>query len=286
MTVTDRPTPLAAVKKFEEPVAPPKVRRRMAARRTWRRIITGFIGVLLALTGWEIAAAIINDPITLPNVQDTMQAFWTYMFKKYPAQGDTLWSDILISTWRILMGFSVGTVIGVLLGSVMAAVRVIRELVDPLIELTRPLPPLAFIPLFVVWFGIGETPKFVLILIGVIPVITVATVGALDRVPQDYLNASRALGASHVHTLIFVRVRAALPGIITGMRLAMGLSWTSIVAVEMIAATSGVGFLILQAGNNLQMPLLFAGILTISILGIILDGALRLLHRFADPSTR
>jgi ABC-type nitrate/sulfonate/bicarbonate transport system permease component len=286
MTVTDQPTPLLSVQRLEEPVAPPKVRRRMAARRHYRRIFTGFIGVLIALIGWEIAAIIVDDPITLPTVQDTAQAFWTYMFKKYPAQGDTLWSDILISTGRILVGFSVGTVIGVLLGSVMAAVRVIRELVDPLIELTRPLPPLAFIPLFVVWFGIGETPKYALILIGVIPVITVATVGALDRVPQDYLNASRALGASHFHTLIFVRVRAALPGIIIGMRLAMGLSWTSIVAVEMIAATSGVGFLILQAGNNLQISLLFAGIITISILGIILDALLRLLHRFADPSTR
>ena len=286
MTVTDQAIPLRSVQKMHVPVARLKERQKMAVRRTWRRILTGFIGVLLAIAGWEIAAAIINDPITLPNVQDTAQAFWTYLFKEYPAQGNTLWQDILVSTGRILLGFSVGTLGGVLLGSVMAAVRVIRELVDPLIELTRPLPPLAFIPLFVVWFGIGETPKFVLILIGVIPVMTVATVSALDRVPQDYLNASRALGASHFHTLLFVRVRAALPAIITGMRLAMGLSWTSIVAVEMIAATSGVGFLILQAGNNLQMPLLFAGILTISLLGILLDGALRLLHRFADPSTR
>src|SRR6195952_3946676 len=272
MTVTNQPTPLRSVQKLEVTVAPPKVRRRMAARRTWRRIITGFIGVLLAVAGWELAAAIINDPITLPNVQDTAQAFWTYMFKEYPAQGNTLWQDILVSTGRILLGFSVGTVSGVLLGSLMAAVRVIRELFDPLIELTRPLPPLAFIPLFVVWFGIGETPKFVLILIGVVPVMIIATVSALDAVPTELVQASRSLGASPLWALLTVRLRSALPPIVTGMRIAMGGAWTSIVAVELIAATSGLGYMINNAGVNLQTPLVISGILAISVLGIVFDG--------------
>src|ERR1700712_3920820 len=284
MTVTNQPTPLRSVQKLEVTVAPPKVRRRMAARRTWRRIITGFIGVLLAVAGWELAAAIINDPITLPNVQDTAQAFWTYMFKEYPAQGNTLWQDILVSTGRILLGFSVGTVSGVLLGSLMAAVRVIRELFDPLIELTRPLPPLAFIPLFVVWFGIGETPKFVLILIGVVPVMIIATVSALDAVPTELVQASRSLGASPLWALLTVRLRSALPPIVTGMRIAMGGAWTSIVAVELIAATSGVGYVIENAGVNLQTPLVLSGILAISVLGIAFDSLLRLLFRFADPT--
>ena len=168
----------------------------------------------------------------------------------------------------------------------MAGSRIVHGLLDPIVEIVRPLPPLAFIPLFIVWFGIGETSKVVLILVGVVPTVTIATVSALDGVPRELMNASRALGASPLYTMFHVRIRYALPGVITGMRLAMGGAWTSIVAAEMIAATSGIGYLITQAGNYLQTPLIFSGIITISILGLVLDAVLRQLSRLTDPSSR
>jgi NitT/TauT family transport system permease protein/taurine transport system permease protein len=114
----------------------------------------------------------------------------------------------------------------------------------------------------------------------------IATVSALDAVPKELVQASRSLGASPLWALLTVRLRSALPSIITGMRLAMGGAWTSIVAVELIAGTSGLGYLINNAGVNLQTPLVLSGILAISVLGIAFDGLLRLLHRFADPATR
>jgi NitT/TauT family transport system permease protein/taurine transport system permease protein len=163
---------------------------------------------------------------------------------------------------------------------------VVRFLLDPLIEITRPLPPLAFIPLFIVWFGIGELPKFLLILVGVVPIMIIATVSALDTVPVELVQASRSLGATRLRALVDVRLRHALPPIVTGMRIAMGGAWTSIVAVELIAATSGLGYLINNAGVNLQTPLVISGILAISVLGIVFDGVLRLLHRLADPASR
>jgi NitT/TauT family transport system permease protein/taurine transport system permease protein len=260
--------------------------RREARRRLARRLGMGLLGLVLVLILWEIAASIIDATAVLPTVQTTVAQFVKYLSQPYPAAGNTIVADALISCARILAGFFLGSVIGIGLGSLMAGVRVIRELLDPLVELIRPLPPLAFIPLFVVWLGIGETSKVVLILVGVIPTVTIATLGALDNVPRELLNASRALGASPLRAMVSVRLRHALPGVITGMRLAMGGSWTSIVAAEMIAATSGVGYLILQAGNYLQTPLIFSGIIAISIMGIILDGLLRLLHRLADPSSR
>jgi ABC-type nitrate/sulfonate/bicarbonate transport system permease component len=168
----------------------------------------------------------------------------------------------------------------------MAGVRVVRELADPIIGVMRPLPPIAFIPLLVVWFGIGETSKIALIFFGVLPVVTIATLGALDAVPPEFTNASRSLGASSFHTMLHVRLRAAVPGVITGMRIAMGGAWTSIIAAEMIAATGGVGFLILQAGNYLQTPLIFSGIAVIAVLGFVFDGLLRFLLRAADPTAR
>ncbi|RKS75303.1 NitT/TauT family transport system permease protein/taurine transport system permease protein [Motilibacter peucedani] len=255
-------------------------------RRRARRLGTGFVGVLAVLAVWQVLALALDDEVVLPTVQETARQFWQYMSDRYPGNGNTLWQDALISTARILAGFAVGSLVGIAVGAVMSSNRVVRDLVDPLIELTRPLPPLAFIPLFIVWFGIGERSKFALILVGVVPTVIIATVSALDAVPRELEMASRALGASHAHTLVFVRMRAALPGILTGMRLAMGGAWTSIVAVEMIAATSGVGFLIVQAGNYLQTPILLSGIVTISLLGIALDGVLRLLGRFTDPSSR
>jgi NitT/TauT family transport system permease protein/taurine transport system permease protein len=260
--------------------------RRDARRRLARRIGMGCLGLIVVLILWEIAASIVDATAVLPTVQTTVAQFVKYLSQPYPSAGNTIVQDALISCARILVGFLLGSVVGIGLGSLMAGIRVVRELLDPLIELVRPLPPLAFIPLFIVWLGIGETSKVVLILVGVIPTVTIATLGALDNVPRELLNASRALGASSLRTMVLVRLRHALPGVITGMRLAMGGSWTSIVAVEMIAATSGVGYLILQAGNYLQTPLIFSGIIAISIMGIILDALLRLLHRLADPSSR
>lgn len=254
---------------------------------SWSRLAYGVLGLILFAGVWEIASYLKDDPVILPSVQKTASTFWHYLFQKYPAvQGKALWQHALVSAARILAGWGAGVVLGVALGGVIASVRIIRYLLDPIIEISRPLPPLAFIPLMIVWFGIGETPKFILILIGVVPVMIIATVAALDAVPKELVQASRSLGASPLWSLLTVRLRSALPGIITGMRLAMGGAWTSIVAVELIAATSGLGYLINNAGVNLQTPLVLSGILAISVLGIAFDGLLRLLHRFADPTTR
>jgi ABC-type nitrate/sulfonate/bicarbonate transport system permease component len=254
---------------------------------SWTRLWFGLLGLLLAAGVWELAAYLKNDPVILPTVQATARTFWHYQTTKYPAVGGkTLWQHAMVSGARILAGWGAGVAIGVAIGGLMVSVRFLRHVLDPLIEITRPLPPLAFIPLFIVWFGIGETPKFILIVIGVVPVMIIATVSALDAVPPELVQASRSLGASSLWALVTVRLRSALPSIITGMRLAMGGAWTSIVAVELIAATSGLGYLINNAGVNLQTPLVLSGIVTISILGIVFDTLLRLFQRSIDPTGR
>lgn len=261
--------------------------RRAERRWSWRRPVVGGFGLLFALFVWELAAYAVGDSVTLPTVQETVRELAHYVTHTYPqVQGETLVSDALISAGRILAGFGLGSLAGLALGSAMAGVRVVRELLDPIISVLRPLPPIAFIPLFVVWFGIGETSKIALLFFGVLPVVTIATLSALDAVPAELLNASRSLGASAFHTMLHVRLRAAVPGVITGMRIAMGGAWTSIIAAEMIAATGGVGFLILQAGNYLQTPLIFSGIAVIAVLGFAFDGLLRLLLRLTDPTAR
>ncbi|HJQ06650.1 MAG TPA: ABC transporter permease [Nocardioides sp.] len=256
-------------------------------RFSWSRIGWGAAGIGLALGLWQLLAVAKGDPVILPTVPATAHTFVDYLGRRYPAgTGETLGGHALVSVVRILAGWGAGVLVGVAVGGLMASVPVVRHLIDPLIELSRPLPPLAFIPLFIVWFGIGETAKFLLIVVGVVPIMIIATVSALDGVPKELVQASRALGASPLWSLLTVRLRAAVPGIITGTRLAMGAAWTSIVAVELMAATRGLGYLINNAGVNLQTSLVLSGIVTISILGITFDALLRLLHHRLDPAHR
>jgi ABC-type nitrate/sulfonate/bicarbonate transport system permease component len=260
--------------------------RHRRRRAKLHRLGVGALGLALAISLWEIVALVVGNQVEVPTVQGTVGAFFHYLDHPYPSGSDPLWEDALVSTERILIGFAIGTTAGVALGSLMYAVRAIRHLVDPIIEVTRPLPPLAFIPVLIMWFGIGQTPKVVLIVIGVLPIMVVSTLAALDSVPKELEQCARTLGASRSYTLWHVQVRAALPAIMTGMRISMAASWTSIVAAEMIAANSGLGYVILQAGNYLQTPLVFAGIATIGAVGMALDLSLRTTLRWVDPSRR
>ena len=260
--------------------------RRAKRRARTRRSATGAAGLIVLAAVWQVAAMIIHDPVFLPSVTQTAGAFTHYFDRPYPAQGEPLWYDAMVSLRRILVGFGIGVLAGVALGAAMSASTVVRHLIDPVIEVLRPLPPLAFIPLFIIWFGIGEMPKEILIIIGVVPVMAVASVAAIDEVPQDMRLCARTLGATRLHTLLRVQLRAALPGILTGMRICMAGAWTSIVAVELIAATSGLGYLIMQAGDYLNTSLVFSGIIFIAVLGLVLDLCIRGLLLLADPSRR
>lgn len=290
MSETLQPTVSGPPAALAQPPSGPLMGERKVGQRLRRLVRARYLSVLsiiVAICGWyAVAAFVVRDPVFLPTPGATLRALVDYWNKPYPAQGRSLSYDIYISLRRILIGFSLGTCIGVVIGGLMAAVRPIRAMVDPFIELTRPLPPLAFIPLLLVWFGLDETPKIVLITIGVVPIITVSTAAAIIDVKAELLNAARCLGASEVQTALHVQLRAALPQIITGMRLAMGVSWTSIVAAEYVAATSGLGYVIIQAGQFLRTDLIFAGVLIIAILGISLDALLRLLKSRIDPAGR
>src|SRR5450755_155065 len=260
--------------------------RRARRRARSRRVATGAAGIAALLLLWQAAAMILNDQVALPSVAQTVQQFLHYLDHPYPAQGKPIWFDLYISLQRILIGFVIGVACGIALGAAMSGSRVMRHLVDPVIEILRPLPPLAFIPLFIVWLGIGEMPKEVLIIVGVIPLMAVTTVAALDEVPDDLRLCARTLGASSRYAMLHVQIRAALPFILTGMRFAMAGAWSSIVAVELLAATSGLGFMIMQAGDYLDTALVFAGIITIAMAGLVIDAGLRGLLLLADPSRR
>jgi taurine transport system permease protein len=261
-----------------------------ATRRNSRGRLQRFLNVLIGLAAgvaiWEILSLVIADKVFLPGPWATLKTFVFYMHHPYPTAGVPLWRNALYSTERIVIGFALGTILGLILGSIMVAFRFFRNVFDPLIEGIRPLPPLAFIPVLIVWFGVGNEPKIVLIMMCVLPIMTVSTVAALDQVSPDLMNVARCLGASNRYVMLRVRARAAVSPLITGMRVSMGVSWGSIVAAEMIVATNGVGYVTLQAGLYLSTSLIFAGILSIAILGVAFDVLFRTVQRRLDPTLR
>jgi taurine transport system permease protein len=247
--------------------------------------IVGLVSVAALLVLWEIVARFaIHDVTILPAPSAVVGVFVKHLWNEYPAQSLTLPEHLFVSFVRIFLGFVAGSIVGIAIGAVMSANRYIQYAVDPIIEMLRPLPPLAFIPLFVVWFGINEPPKLMLIFIGVVPVMIIATLSGLDAVPKQMLDAAASLGASHRYALVHVKIRAALGSIVTGMRVAVGVSWTSIVAAEMIAADKGIGYVILEAGNYLDTAMVFSSIVLIGATGLLMDRALRILLHRLDPT--
>ena len=252
-------------------------------RRT--KTIVSLASVVGLLVVWELVARFaIHDVAILPSPSAVLSVFVNHLWNPYPSEGLTLPEHLLVSFLRILVGFVAGSIVGIAIGAAMSTNKYIQYAIDPIIEMLRPLPPLAFIPLFVVWFGINEPPKLMLIFIGVVPVMIIATLSGLDGVPKQMLDAAASLGASRNYALIHVKIRAALASIVTGMRVAVGVSWTSIVAAEMIAADKGVGYVILEAGNYLDTAMVFSSIVLIGAVGLLMDRALRILLRRLDPT--
>lgn len=198
-------------------------------------------------------------------------------------QGQSLSSDVLASITRIGIGFGLAVVLGVAIGFAMTISRVFSRLIDPWLQFIRPIPPLAYIPLLIVWFGIGATPKILTILVGTIPVIILGTIGGARSVPIDMVRGAQCLGASRLQVLRLVIFPSTLPEIFTAMRTGIGIAWTYLVAAELIAARSGLGWLVQNAAQSLSISTVLAAIVIIGALGYAMDGVIRIAEHFVVP---
>lgn len=197
--------------------------------------------------------------------------------------GQTLWTDIWVSTARIAAGFLVAVAVGVPVGLGMASNEFAFQAIDPLLQVARPVPPLAYIPLLVVWFGIGEVSKVLLIMLGTIPVIIISTISGVRATPRQRIQVAQCLGATKVQILRRVILPSALPEIFTGMRVGIGVAWTCLVAAEIIAATAGLGWLVQEAGQEVQVGIIFIAIAVIGLIGYAMEFAIRLVERAVVP---
>jgi len=232
-------------------------------------------------TWWSLSVLGVFPRFALPSPGDVYHAFTSTVSTGYLSV--TLQQDLVSSVLRVGVAFLGAVLIGTAVGVLMAESRFIFGLIDPFLQFLRPIPPLAFIPLFVVWFGIGELPKVLLILVSTLPVIIINTISGVRGAPRQRVEVAQCLGATRGEILRHVVLPSALPEIFTGMKVGVGVAWSTLVAAELIAAQRGLGWLVEQAGQELQTAIVVVGIIVIGIVGYLMELAIRSLERAVVP---
>lgn len=237
---------------------------------------------LLLLIWWSITALGLISPLFLPAPQQVLSKL-LLIASPQGFMDATLWQHLAASLTRMLVALFAAAAIGIPVGIAMGLSPAVRGLLDPLIELYRPVPPLAYLPLMVIWFGIGETSKILLIYLAIFAPVTLSTLAGVRNTQQVRIRAAQSLGASCWQLLRWVILPGALPEILTGLRIGLGVGWSTLVAAELIAATRGLGFMVQSAGEFLATDVVLAGIAVIALIAFTLELGLRALQRRLTP---
>ncbi|AFJ47829.1 taurine ABC transporter permease TauC [Shimwellia blattae] len=260
--------------------------QRAAVVRRWRRPGRGWLSaatlVMVVALWWLVTAAGVISPLFLPPPGQVVVKFVEIAGPR-GFMDATLWQHLAASLARIAIALLAAAVIGIPVGLAMGLSPAVRGVLDPLIELYRPVPPLAYLPLMVIWFGIGETSKILLIYLSIFAPVALATLSGVKNAHRVRVRAAQALGASRWQILWLVILPGALPEILTGLRIGLGVGWSTLVAAELIAATRGLGFMVQSAGEFLATDVVLAGIMVIAVIAFVLELGLRALQRRLTP---
>jgi len=240
------------------------------------------LAVLAVLGLWQVVSmAGLVPPLFLPSPLAVVGKFIQLLQNGFT--NTPLLAHIGVSSARVFAAFALACLIGVPLGLAMGTNRVLRALFDPFLEFYRPIPPLAYLPLMIIWFGIGETSKVLLIFLSMLAPITLGARSGVRSVAIEQIHAAYSFGASRAQILREVVLPSALPEILTAMRIGVGFGWTTLVAAEMVAATKGLGYMVLSASQFLQTSTVLVGIILIGAIAWIFDLAMRWIEKRAVP---
>ncbi|PPF27976.1 nitrate ABC transporter permease [Rathayibacter tritici] len=244
--------------------------------RRWFVVAGGAILPVLLLAAWQIAT---TSGLVSVAVFPSPAMVWAAGVDL--AQRGDLGQDVAISTQRVLIGFALGSALGLLVGAMFGLSRVWEVVLGPTLGAIRAVPSLAWVPLLLLWLGIGEESKITLITIGAFfPVFTtVAT--ALGHVDRHLVEAGRAFGLSGVRLFTTVQLPAVIPAVISGLRLALAQSWLFLVASELIASSMGLGFRLIDSQNNGRIDRVFLAIILLAVLGKLTDAVVGVFQRYA-----
>jgi len=255
----------------------PRVRG-TARRDRWLGLASfaAMLAVWMALTGSGLWEPLVS-PAFLPSPVAVAKTFVKLANTGY--QGHTLAHHFLVSLMRFGIAFVFCVVVGVPVGLLMGMHSGVRAVLDPPIETTRPIPKLALLPLFIIWFGIGEVAKTIVIIAALLPLISISAMQAVRSVSVRKIHAAQSLGASRWTIFRRVLLPASLPGIFTGMRVSVGIGVTMLVGAEMVATSDGIAWMALTAADFVQTDVVLVGVLVMAALGYGLDQVFRALER-------
>ena len=191
----------------------------------------------------------------------------------------TLYGHLYYSIRRVLIGYVVATVLGIIVGIAMGTSRYAEAIIKPIFELIRPIPPIAWIPLVILWFGVGELPKYAIIFIGSFTNVTLNAYTGAQRVDPTLIGCAKMLGTSDRDIFLRVVLPSSLPQIFAGMQVALSTAWMAVLAAEMIGAQEGCGWIILRGSDTTNIPLVLVGMVVIGVVGLLLATIMRMAER-------
>lgn len=240
-----------------------KIRREIDKRKY---IYLGVLSFIVIIVVWSLVSGLeLINTIFLPTPLSVLK----YAFKT--AKEGVLWSNMGISVYRITLGFVLAVILGVPIGIAAGTFKPIEAIVRPVSEFVRYMPVPAFVPLIMVWVGIGESAKITVIFIGTFFQLVLMVADDAKSVPDDLLNASYTLGTDTKTAITKVLIPAMMPRLMETLRMMIGWAWTYLVSAELVAASSGLGYSILKAQRFVKTDAIFSGIIIIGLLGLITD---------------
>ena len=241
-------------------------------------LLLALLGLLLPLSAWWLlSASDLVEKIFMPSPLDVLKRISVWF------SDESLLSDIWISTYRVFAGFLLSAVLAIPLGVLIGTYQPMKALFEPLMDLIRYMPAVAFIPLVMLWVGIDESSKIAIIFIGTFFQMVLMVAEDIRRVPDNQIEAAQTMGANSSEIVSLVIIQSAKPALLDTLRVTMGWAWTYLVVAELVAANSGLGYSILRAQRFMQTDKIFAGIILIGLIGLAIDQLFRLLHRKSFP---
>lgn len=240
-------------------------------------VIYTCVSLFALLLVWELLARFTSAAMFLPPASQILAAF----FKSFvePIGKHTMIVHIGVSLYRVAVAFSLATVMGIALGIGMGYSETLEAMLKPIFEFVRPIPPLAWIPLSILWFGIGDKSKFFIIFLGCFTFITVNTYDGAKNVDPELIGAARMLGASERQVFFRIVLPSAVPYIFAGLQIAVTAGWSAVVGAEMVRSDEGVGWMIVRGMNTGNTQQIMVGMVAIGVVGFLLATATSALER-------
>ncbi len=236
--------------------------------------VVGILAALLVVGLWELAARLnLIAPQFLPSPFEVVAAGWRMLTTQ------SLLYHAGVSTARVWSAFLLAAAMAIPIGILMSSYRIVGAALEPMVDFIRYLPVPALVPLSIIWFGVGESTKIFLLWLGTFFQLVLMVADDMRRVPNEYVEVARTVGANSRQVMIDVALRSMGPSLVDNLRITLGWCWTYLIIAEIVASNSGIGFVIWSARRFVKTPEVMAGVVVIGIIGLITDQLLRALHR-------